>query len=96
MSGEKASEVKTLVLEAVEAANRVADREVSHPFHYTQGKVEAIDAIEAATVGLEGHEAFLTGTIIRYLWRWRKKGRPLQDLEKATWYLERLKAQVKP
>ena len=71
------------------------DEAVNHPSHYTQGKVECIDALEAATVGLVGIEAVCTAAAMKYLWRWKSKG-GLQDLEKATWYLERLKAQVKP
>lgn len=63
---------------------------VSHPAHYTQGKVECIDAIEAATTSLEGPAAFLAGTAIKYLWRWHHKRKPLEDLRKARWYLDRL------
>ena len=65
------------------------DDPVNHPGHYTAGKVECIDAIEAATTGLEGMEAVLTGQVLKYMWRWKKKN-GLQDLEKARWYLQRL------
>lgn len=61
---------------------------VNHPTHYT-GKVECIDAIESATEGLDGIEAFCTGNAIKYAWRWKKKG-GVEDLEKARWYLDRL------
>lgn len=61
---------------------------VNHPDHY-QGKVECIDAIEAATEGLVGIEAVCTGNAIKYLWRWKKKG-GRQDLEKARWYINKL------
>lgn len=66
---------------------------VSHPAHYTAGKVECIDAIESATTGLEGIEAFCIGNAIKYLWRWKWKG-GVQDLEKAKWYIERLIARA--
>ena len=62
---------------------------VNHPPHYTAGKVECIDGIEAATEGLTGLEAYCTGNAIKYLWRWKKKGGK-QDLEKARWYIDRL------
>lgn len=62
---------------------------VNHPSHYNQGKVECIDAIEAATAGLTGSEAFCTGSAIKYLWRWKQKN-GAEDLEKAKWYLEKL------
>lgn len=62
---------------------------VNHPAHYTQGGVECIDALAAATVGLKGIEAVCTSNAIKYLWRWKTKG-GLQDLQKAQWYLTRL------
>jgi hypothetical protein len=68
--------------------------DVDHPPHYTAGKIECIEAIEAATTGLEGLEAVCTANVIKYVWRWKKKN-GLQDLEKAKWYLDRLiQAQV--
>jgi len=63
--------------------------EVDHPPHYTAGKIECIEAIEAATTGLEGLEAVCTANVIKYVWRWKRKN-GLQDLEKAKWYLDRL------
>lgn len=62
---------------------------VSHPSHYTAGKIECIDAIESAVAGLYGQEAFCTGNAIKYLWRWKLKG-GAQDLKKAKWYIDRL------
>lgn len=61
---------------------------VNHPSHY-QGKVECIDALEAATEGLAGIEAFCTANAIKYLWRWKRKN-GTEDLRKALWYLEHL------
>lgn len=65
---------------------------VDHPAHYTAGGVECIDAISAAVKDLEGEEAFLTGQVIKYLWRWKRKHKenPAEDLRKAEWYLHRL------
>jgi hypothetical protein len=62
---------------------------VSHPLHYTAGRIECIDAIESATADLVGDEAFCTGSAIKYLWRWKRKN-GLEDLKKARWYLDRL------
>lgn len=61
---------------------------INHPDHY-QGKVEAIDAIEAATDGLDGIEAVCTGNAIKYLYRWKRKN-GVEDLKKAQWYIDRL------
>lgn len=62
--------------------------------HYTRGPVECIDAIEAATAGRTGMEAFLVGQCIKYLWRLGKKGDPKLDLTKCSWYLKRLQKLV--
>ncbi len=61
---------------------------VNKPPHY-QGRVECIDALEAATEGLNGIEAVCTANAIKYLWRWKRKN-GIEDLRKAHWYIERL------
>lgn len=63
---------------------------VNHPAHYNQGKVECIDALEAATEGLAGLDAFCTASAVKYLWRWKVKGTPVEDLKKARWYIDKL------
>jgi len=63
---------------------------VNHPPHYTRGKVETIDGLESAVEGLQGKEAGLTWQVIRYMWRWKFKDKPLEDLKKAEFYLKRL------
>lgn len=62
---------------------------VNHPSHYTGGKVECIDALEAATQNLAGIEAVCTANAIKYLWRWKQKN-GVEDLKKARWYLDKL------
>lgn len=62
---------------------------VNHPAHYTAGGVECIDAIAAATTGLEGIEAACTANAIKYLWRWKRKNGH-EDLRKARWYINHL------
>lgn len=62
---------------------------VNSPGHYTQGGIECIDAIEAATVGKKGAEAVCVANVIKYLWRYETKN-GLQDVQKARWYLDRL------
>ena len=63
---------------------------VNHPPHYTAGKVECIEAIAAATTELSGEEAYCTGAAIKYLWRWKFKN-GIEDLDKAIWYINRIK-----
>lgn len=67
----------------------VDDTMVNHPPHYCKGGVECIDALEAATTGLQGIEAVCTANAIKYLWRHHHKN-GIQDLRKAIWYIERL------
>lgn len=69
--------------------NAVPHDNVNHPAHYTRNGIECIDAIEAAVSDLNGTDAFLTGQIIKYVWRWKWKN-GAEDLNKARWYLDRL------
>ena len=62
---------------------------VNHPQHYTQGGIECIDALKAATVGKRGIEAVCVANVIKYLWRYEEKN-GIEDVCKAKWYIERL------
>lgn len=75
---------------AKKVQEQLANDPVNHPKHYTQGGIECIDALEAATTDLTGWEATLTWQTLKYLWRWKHKGNPLEDLAKARFYLDRL------
>ena len=57
---------------------------VSHPPHYTQGKIEVLDFI------LDQEFGYLAGNVVKYLSRYRHKGKPVEDLRKAEFYLKRL------
>lgn len=67
----------------------MAAERVNHPAHYNAGGIECIDALEAATIGLEGIEAFCTANAIKYLWRWKRKNGE-EDLQKAIWYINKI------
>lgn len=62
---------------------------VNHPSHYTQGGIECIDALKAATVSKIGIEAVCTANAIKYLWRYEEKN-GIEDVKKARWYIDRL------
>lgn len=62
--------------------------DVNHPDHYCHGNVECIDAIEAA-LGHEGFVGYCIGNVLKYVWRYRRKG-GVKDLQKAQWYLDRV------
>lgn len=59
---------------------------VNHPYHYTQGGIECIEAIRAS-MPPEGFQDYCKGNVLKYIWRWRDKG-GAEDLEKAKVYLQ--------
>lgn len=67
---------------------------VNKPKHYTQGKVECIDAIESATLGLVGIIAVCVANVIKYVWRFALKN-GAEDLDKADYYLQKLRRTVR-
>lgn len=69
------------------------DQMVEAPAHYNKGGVEAIDAIKAS-LSAEGFEAYLKGSVMKYLWRYESKHDGVQDLAKAAWFLERLRREL--
>ena len=66
---------------------------VNNPAHYNHKGVEAIAAIEASMTD-EEFQGYLKGNCMKYLWRYKYKGKPVEDLKKAQWYLEKLIASV--
>lgn len=65
--------------------------EVTKPVHYNNGGVECIEYIAQQTEDLK---SYLEGNAIKYLHRYKYKGRPLQDLSKAVWYIQRLAKEI--
>jgi len=61
---------------------------VNHPVHYTQGKIECIEAIKAALTP-EEFRGFCKGNALKYIWRERHKGNS-ESLLKAQWYMDKL------
>jgi len=62
---------------------------VNNPVHYTSGDIECIDAIEAS-MDHKDFCGFLKGNVLKYMWRYEKKNNPIEDLQKARWYLDKL------
>jgi hypothetical protein len=63
---------------------------VHSPSHYTQGRIEAIEVIEDVVAGApEPVVGYLVGQALKYLLRAWYKENPRQDLQKASWYLDR-------
>ena len=57
---------------------------VNQPPHYQQGKMETIEIIEALDL------PYHLSSVVKYMARHKHKGRPLEDLKKAQWYLNKL------
>lgn len=54
---------------------------VNHPAHYeANGPFECIE--------LAQHYDFCLGNAIKYVWRHMDKGHPVEDLNKAIWYIQ--------
>lgn len=56
---------------------------VNHPAHYTHGPIEVIEIIEGFRLN------YHLGNVVKYVLRAGMKGAPLEDLQKARWYLDR-------
>jgi hypothetical protein len=59
-----------------------------NPGHYKDGKYELIDVM-FDKMGTQAVNDFMWGSIIKYIFRFKKKN-GLQDLLKAQWYLNKL------
>lgn len=62
---------------------------VDKPYHYNSGNIECIDYIKEV-LGLEGFIDYCHGNIIKYQHRYKYKQKPVEDIEKAKWYLDRM------
>ena len=61
---------------------------VNYPSHYNKGDIGCIDAIKSCQG--DGFKYYCQGSAIKYLWRYEHKGKPIQDLEKAKWFIDKL------
>lgn len=69
---------------SIKTAKKLNDP-VSHPSHYTDGKIEVIEYIEDKKLG------FHLGNAVKYISRAGKKdpNKYIEDLRKAIWYINR-------
>lgn len=71
----------------------MSDMVHSPPHYFSDNGIECVDAIEASMTE-EAFNGYLKGSAMAYLWRYEKKGRANEDLQKAMWYLSKLEARV--
>jgi len=62
---------------------------VNKPPHYGDGDIECIDYMKD-NMSDTMFMGYLEGNTKKYLHRWRYKGKPVEDLKKARWYLDYL------
>lgn len=79
--------------EVIEKGSNMKNDNVNSPAHYRQGGIECIEAIKAS-MSEEGFRDYLKGNVMKYIWRYEHKGRAIEDIEKAMWYLNRLKDEL--
>lgn len=62
---------------------------INHPSHYKQGGIETIDCIASVVAGYNVTVGYCIGNVVKYCARAPFKGKRLEDLRKAEWYLQR-------
>ena len=62
---------------------------VNFPSHYNKGGIGCIDAIKSCQG--DGFKYYCQGSAIKYIWRHEHKGKPVEDLDKAIWFLNKLR-----
>lgn len=77
----------------IEKEQDMKNDNVNSPAHYRQGGIECIEAIKAS-MSEEGFRDYLKGNVMKYIWRYKHKGKAIEDIEKALWYLNRLKDEL--
>ena len=63
---------------------------INSPAHYNKLDIEAIDLIEFSMTRDE-FLGYLKGNVLKYIIRYKHKGKAKEDLGKGEWYLKRLK-----
>ena len=67
---------------------------VTKPLHYNTGGVECIDYIKQV-LGTEGFIEYCHGNMIKYQHRHRYKNNPVEDMDKADWYMQKMRKAMK-
>lgn len=61
---------------------------VNHPAHYETNGIECIDAM-VASQGIDSVMNYCLCNAFKYIWRCQHKGKRLEDIQKAIWYLNK-------
>lgn len=72
----------------------MTEENVNHPSHYNRGKLECIDIMEDV-FGIDETKAFCKLNAFKYLVRAELKGKEVEDIDKALWYLNKHQELIK-
>jgi hypothetical protein len=75
--------------EYVDPYDQPPEDPVYAPAHYNTGNIECIEAIKESMTS-DAFKGYCKGNALKYVWRMSYKGKPIEDLRKAIWYIERL------
>jgi hypothetical protein len=75
--------------EHVNAPLAQADDPVNQPSHYKNGGLEVIEILKSKLTP-EEFIGYCKGNVWKYTFRHLYKGKPVEDLQKAEYYLQRL------
>lgn len=75
------------LLNTLKGLKDIDDDLVQSPSHYADSEIECIDAMRASMTK-EAFSGYCKGNVMKYLWRFEKKGEGTRDLEKAKVYLQ--------
>ena len=67
------------------------EKDIINPSYYKEGDIECIDAIKSS-MSNESFRGYLKGSIQKYVWR--DKENKKEDLDKAIWFINKLKEQL--
>lgn len=88
-----------IVLVEREGEPSVKHDPIEHPAHYTSSPAKCKCGRPIECIDVTRHLNFNLGCAVKYVWRVDLKNKPIEDLEKAIWYLrdeiERRKKQEK-
>ena len=80
------------ILEAITKPAAASDA-VNSPEHYNMLDIEAINLIEMSMTK-EEFLGYLKGNVLKYIIRYKHKGKAGEDLDKGKWYLDRLRNKI--
>lgn len=70
-----------------DAPNIAQADNVNHPPHYRASSAKCECGKQIECIDVTRHMDFNLGNALKYIWRSNHKGKPIEDLKKAIWYL---------